>query len=388
MTGFEHPRSNFGIYPDIADGNPWMWFALEGLATRRGIETHEIALRDTSTLLVGAVHGAMSRVPALAERYTRDSESRRNGKLAGLYSRHAFRNVVSRVAEVAYDPPMRWILTQEHPILRADDEELERLGVSDVDIVVPDTEPKRSSIHTVQRLHRATSYVWNQDAYEQLQDMGLRSELIRPALIEGVTGVPILPDNGASVLAKTSGSGMKQAWISRLVQALSEATVAVDKLASVEDSFDWSLYTPSQHYFLFGDKPLSNKRARITQFCQSICLNTSIIIGFPTELVAVVAEARLKGAPTLLLACPPRGEHEAQNLKYAQKHGLLLGEIDFTGNHEPSAKNIQRVRIDDLACVIVEAHANRTEVPPLSPDMVGAVTYFQHSSVQSTSTAA
>jgi hypothetical protein len=369
--------SQFYTCPDIADGNPWMMYATAGMMPHDGAPL--ILLDNAITMAVSGVHGAMSRVPWIAARYTENSEDRRNGVLARAYARLAFDEVVDEAKSLNLVAPARWTATQEHPVMGADEETLDTLGITNVDLVVADSYPKESAVNAVNRLERATMYVWNVDAYEDLLDRGVSVELIRPTLVEGITGSSELPSDGYDVAVKTSGSGMKTAWTSALVGALTD----VRRARSGQDSaFDWMLYTPGQRYssdIVRPESVVSNRMQRLRGFCGGIGLNTSVVIGFPTELTAVVTEARLAGAPTQLLACPPRGNHELNNMKFAQKHGLLLGEIDFSGKHEPSLPGVRRVPISELGQVIDEAIADRPRA--LHPGLVGASDYVHHHTV-------
>jgi hypothetical protein len=169
---------------------------------------------------------------------------------------------------------------------------------------------------------------------------------------------------------------MKSEWVSAIVHGIAQAWTRPEQAYG----FRAITQTPTQYYDEMGREYLQKRRMlRLQHLAGCIGLNTRVIIGFPTELTAVVAEARSKGAPVQLLACPPRGAHEAENLRFAQENGMLLGEIDFTGEHQPTVPGARHIDVRDLADVI--GYALRLPPARLDQGLLGQQDYFSHETV-------
>lgn len=365
--------------PDIADGNPWAMYALGGLAEAAGIP-HETALLERWSSLVRATHGLMTALPGLAEWYSKHSEAQRSGSAAGWYARQSFMEVADHMSGLETSGPLHWVATQEHALRGADDAALDKLGVDRVSLVVPDSFPKQSAVDAVQNCDRATMYVWNNEAHDLLMNQDVDVRLVKPSLIEGITGQSELPPGGHQIIAKTSGSGMPRRWIAQLVQQLSRS--GYEQMMERDADLDWSLYTPRERWSWGQREPMTDRKTRLTELCAEVGLDTCVAIGFPTELTQLVAEANAKGAPVRFLANPPRGQHEVNNLAFLQRHNLLVGEIDFTGLHKPSLPGVERIPVGELANVIQDAVNGAADRNPLEKSVVGVDSFWDQAAAR------
>ena len=328
--------------PDIADGNPWALYALENLAEEAGVEAYTKLLKRWNGL-VRMTHGAMTSHPRLAEFYTRHSESYRAGFVAGLYSNASLNEVTDWLDDTKPEKPIHWLATQEHAMRSAYSGTYADFGVTSRGLVIQDSKPKESAIQAAEWDPEVTFYVWNHDASQELEERGVRTKLVRPFLVAGMSGTGELPAEGTEVVVKTSGNGMPGRWAKGLLGALGEV-----------DGLSWSMHTPETIHTNArpeGEK-LSDRHARIARLCGEFAVNTRVLIGFPTELTQVVSELQLGGASTRFISLPPRGAHELVSMQFMQRHGLLAGELQFRGKQRPSLTDGRLITLSELPGVI------------------------------------
>jgi hypothetical protein len=90
---------------------------------------------------------------------------------------------------------------------------------------------------------------------------------------------------------------------------------------------EFTLYLPDRIVSDRGEAPLHmTTRERVTMFYNDIIANPPrVLISLPSEMVQVMAE--LFKAGTIHMSLPPRGAHEAKNLRFAHEVGLTSVEV-------------------------------------------------------------
>ncbi len=225
--------TEYATAPDVGDGNPNAVSAIVELAAARpDLDVHHVILSSTS-LPARVFHRGMTANPDIAEAYIDNPEERTNLK-SRIYAtasslEFAARAVVHRKRERA-----AWTAGQEHAVLGASELILNTLGIDEIRLATPDVFPKDSGLDAA-RKHgsKATIYVWNSGAQEELKERGLRAALTAPYLSVYRQGDG---HEGHRIVAKTSGSGIPPEWRSKLVEGL----------AQVDEG--WVFHTPDTRY--------------------------------------------------------------------------------------------------------------------------------------------
>jgi hypothetical protein len=330
--------------PDVGDGNPGTVIALGRLAQESGVEIEGVYnLSGTSRLVRQFFHRSMTSSPEQAEDYTNNSEAKRAGLRAQVYAGMSFREFAYAIREDKIPDPIRWNSVQEHALLGARTGVLGKLGIEEVQLFVPDVYPKESAVLATMKHPQAYLTVWNRPAFEDLSNMDIPARLAKPYLLDAFrpeTGT--FEAEGVPVVAKSSGSGIPQAWENILLSSLART------------GQDWVLHTPasrtanSQHQWA-----TAAREPRLQSFCDDLGGNTRALIGYPSELVSVASELRERGVPIWMLTLPPRGLHEKLNLRFAIDHGLIRGELAMSGaNHRPSFEDVEPIDPHQLPKVL------------------------------------
>jgi hypothetical protein len=284
--------------PNIADGNP---SAAMAWAKQNESEPPVLRLR-VSSWLVEKFHRGISDDPEQANTYTQDSEAKRVGVFAMVYALAAFAELS---LSLAMNGGCRELtIVQEHQVMLASHRILKFLGVGAINILVPDVYPKDSAVRAANRLadrmgkEAVTMTVWNQEAYRELNEGDNRFETkeTEPWLLNLAPGSA----PGVETVLKASGSGMPKKWEEALIEAYRLKPEQV--------------WTPLA-------KP--GREDRIKGFYGSLGSDTRYIIGYPSELVQVVASLNSKNK-VKLVALPPRGAHELKNLEWAISKGFVV----------------------------------------------------------------
>lgn len=286
--------------PDIADGNP---SAAMAWAEQNKSEPPVLGLR-VSSWLVEKFHRGISDDPEQASTYTQDSEVKRVGVFAKVYALAAFAELS---LSLAMNGGCRELtIVQEHQIMLASHRILKFLGVGAINILVPDVYPKDSAVRAANRLadrmgkEAVTMTVWNQEARGEL-DTGnnrFKTNAVSPWLLNLAPGSA----SGVGTVLKASGSGMPKEWEEALIGAYGLKPEQV--------------WTPLA-------KP--GREDRVRGFYGSLGSDTRYIIGYPSELVQVVASLNSKNKNKVkLVALPPRGAHELRNLKWAISKSFVV----------------------------------------------------------------
>lgn len=332
--------------PSVADGNPSTAMALAALLRRAGGDPTEVDLSFVSRP-IDIFHRRISRDPEAALRYTENSEERRLAPLAHMASLAYFAEFATRLAvddDHSRHLPSRWTAVQEHPVIGASPEKLDRLGITAVRIAVPDVFPKESAKFAVSKIPGARFSVWNTAARDELAAEGLAVDLHSPYILDGLRpDDPEFYRQGMNVIVKSSGSGMPREWSDEL-----RAT-----LAQLHD-VTWGFHTPqgrtSHNFEVMKAVP---KRNRIQNFYNDLGGNTQVLFCYPTELTGVVSAMRERGINVWMITFPPRGAHERRNLRYAIDNNLVLGEFsprDY--NHPPTYADLEAITMTQLPGII------------------------------------
>ena len=319
--------------PLIGHGNPFAAEAILRLGEAEGISS-ELVYQKTIPRLANLAHQFRTSVPALAERYTKDS-SAREGVLAKAFGRLSFLELSHRLGDT--EPGTTLHLTQEHVLLGTPQERLQGRGIDHVNLLVPDVYPKSSGKAALAKYVGSTALVWNRPCYDELTAEGLQAKLVKPFYLDAFS--PDLDQFnrvGRKVVAKISGSGMPRQWRKQLSGAMS----------CLEDP-DWSVHYPEIISSGQGDQAIDCLNDSIEGFFGDLGSNTRVVIGFPSELVNVVFDMKSRGVPVVMITLPPRGEHEYRNLQTAVQHGLAVAELRFD-DRPPTIDGLGAIYCSDL----------------------------------------
>lgn len=212
-------------------------------------------------------------------------------------------------------------------------------------IPIPDVFPKESARLAVQQAPAglAKLLVWNQDAFDSLQNEHISAELVGPTVLIGfeqsvqnVHQVPIgypetseylrwletgaLPfsDRGVPVVVKSSGSGLPAAALKRVQEML-----AAQKVEHYEIHLPDRIIVHYKGATRYELAPL-DKIKRLERYFLALGKHTKPMICYPSEQVGVVYAMRQLGAAVQLeVLDTPRGNHEQINLAWAVAMGLV-----------------------------------------------------------------
>lgn len=316
--------------PDIADGNP---SAAMAWAARN--DSH-LSTLNVSSWLVERFHRGISDNPEEASAYTRGSEAKRVGALARVYALGAFTELATNLAIRGGSRELT--VVQEHQLMMASPRILRLLGVTAINMLIPDVFPKDSAVMAANRLgakmgsNVVAMTVWNQEAYEELikGNNEFSVKKVDPWLLDLVDKTN---EAGPKVVLKSSGSGMPEKWETSLIEAY-----------SLGEGEIWTLR---------GEPKREN---RIEGFYNSLGRDTLYIIGYPSELIQVVAGLNCQvddGNSVKLVALPPRGNHELRNLEWAIDKGMVLLPPESVGID----RGLYGTDVSGLTCAQIECSA-------------------------------
>lgn len=312
--------------PGIGDGNPAAAIALQQKIQKSSGQA-DLQILDAAALPGRWFHQIMTTKTGFFTEYRRNSEKMRDGFFAWLLQVLLYLELEMRLqAAERQGTGIRysvWSLVQEFPLLGALICRSPRLDFFERILVwVPDQMPKKSGIRAVDRF--GVLRVWNEEAFCKLTEEGIPVELVEPFFVSGFEsllaeeGEQEFHERGVPIAVKSSGSGMPTGQVAALMELFETAHID-----------DYEIHLPDKIIVKNNgrvevDKCKLDRVQRLTRFFSSLGKNTRIIIGFPSELVAIVHEMRLMGAETQLLALPPRGTHEITNLSWALEKGIAV----------------------------------------------------------------
>jgi hypothetical protein len=329
---------NVGTVPVVGHGNPASLEAIRRLAEQNQITLHDFHIK-VSPLLAQVFHIVMSKNRQLRDHYTSRSENLRSSRLGQTFAALCFLEfqtllMIQRANHLDNQLPIIWWVVQEHPVLGSNKRALQRLNIQEVRVHVPDTFPKQSAELALRKLDTmgiiASFYVWNTQAYDELNKKGFDVKLTAPPLLEAYQ--PDKPEywtRGKEVVIKSSGSGMPKKWSRALQSALPHAVI----------------HTPQ-----------GNPQQDIARFFQDLGGNTRLIIAHPSEVIQIAYSMRQRGQHVHVPVLPPRGDHELRNLKTAMELRLVTQVVDFgDGVKLPDEfSELQRILVYDLKYLLQE----------------------------------
>ncbi|HEV2412617.1 MAG TPA: hypothetical protein VGS28_02305 [Candidatus Saccharimonadales bacterium] len=343
--------------PPVGHGNPAVALALQRQAEQIGLDVRLISL-ETTAPLARLAHRRMTRDPERARRYISDP-GRRTGPLSIAYAIASAHEFASRVGDAS---PVAWTTVQEHALLGASPRALEQLGVVGVRLATPDVSPKESGVAAARKHHElATVFVWNAITQRLLRQRGIKTELTAPYL-DRYHGYHDLPQKGLPVVAKTSGSGFPLEWRRTLHQALMEL------------SCDWAFHTPEHRHTPSGSIEKPDSLASIHSYYSDVGDDTQAIICYPSEQVGLVCGRNERGKPTWMIALPPRGTHEYENLVFARDQGVLWGELVMDNGSAPTLPGTRVIPVGSLTQEIVRLG---NEQPNWRPSVIGQQPFWE-----------
>jgi hypothetical protein len=164
--------------------------------------------------------------------------------------------------------------------------------------------------------HNITVVVWNEYAHQTLSRAGYKVLLIKPWMIHKTPNLianPVFPESNQNrnVYIKTSGGGWPRSWENNLLAVFNRHSIGYslylpgNKVSQPESK--WDAITPRPFYKDFNWHP------------------PQVLIGYPSELIQVLAAHSFEKACPKYYSLPPRGSHELINLIWAIQHGFCTG---------------------------------------------------------------
>jgi len=322
------------ISSNLGHGNPAAATAIDLLARQSDIES-ELVFQSVIPAIGNVVHRLRTSIPALAERYTRDTARAREGRTAELFGKALYLETRYRSSSYGQDRDLH--VVQEHPLFGIEADLLERDGYSSVRLLVPDVYPKGSGVKALLKHVGSTAMVWNVLAQERLSSLGIPTELIKPFYLDAFRSDEAeFMRTGLSVVIKSSGSGMPRAWRNALISELSGS-----------DDADWAMHTNKGVYDQMGFTKVDKPTDSIIGFFEDLGGKTEVVIGYPSELAKVVIDMQSRGVPVRFISLAPRGSHEVENMKTLRDLGLLIAELRFDGKSS-SIDKVDVIGVDRL----------------------------------------
>lgn len=305
---------------DAADGNPLMAAAAAGMLSAAELGVVFASLRYSGSV-AGLVHRSMTKRAKRSETYTQHSERMRAGYAGLVFGYIAWVELLQQLRQIpAYQTANErsWRVVQEFQLLAAPQSWVNSGRFQEVRVVVPDTKPKQSAVNAVQKHAAITKFeVWNTAAARQLREQNVPVYLVHPYILEGTIGYKeLLQRSGVPIVVKSSGSGMAIEWQQQLTNAL--------KLQRHQIELHLAHKVINRQGQAVRHLSAQSRRER---FLTALGNATRLIIGYPSELVQIVAEMQSVGIPVRLVALPPRGGHEFQNLTIGYSAGLIAGTL-------------------------------------------------------------
>jgi hypothetical protein len=289
--------------PNVAEGNP---------STALALYLHLLQAQKNPSLLLGHLLA----IPAALyhRRMTRSAEKSAAYIESGHQTRQSMMPVLGAIAETElairglghrYDSLVQ---VQEHPLGLFSEKRLKRTFPRSRFLVIPDVEPKDTAIAVMEKT-KITPAVWNTQAANKLDSLGLNPILVSPNLPNDIT----LPDGTTledRVVVKASGSGMPAKYTENLKTALSKIGVPFE------------IYLPNEIISESGSRSrLRTTLGKVREFYANLYFRTpKVLISYPSEMVQVATILTQLG--TNFLYFNPRGKHELVNYNFARKHDL------------------------------------------------------------------
>lgn len=318
--------------PPVGHGNPATALALlEQAWAYPDLQVQHIVLSGTAHA-ARSFHERMTGDPDRARQYV-DEPEKRTTLASKAYAMASAFELAIRAGRSFDGLNTAWTVVQEHSLLGASRGLLRLLDINNVRLTTPDVYPKDSGIQAA-RKHSpyAAVYVWNAEAQEKLGKEGIRTVLTAPYLDEFRQADC---HDGHTVVGKTSGSGLPAAWQIGLFRAFNNLQVG------------WAFHTPKTRHTVDGttQKPAGES---LNSFYGDIGTDTRLVIGYPSELVGLVAGRNELGFPTWMITYPPRGAHEKSNLEFGLKNGLILGELALGSGPSLDDPRLNRISLKHL----------------------------------------
>ncbi len=306
-------------------GNPSAAYAASNIATKEGVPNAVLSL-DLMGRIASVLHKLMTRHASGA--YTEHSSNLRSGIFGDMLGAACYRELLHEIKEAERTnnfQALKLFVVQEFMLLGAKPEEIQGL-YNEIFLLVPDVYPKTSAVNGLLEKEDldAQIIVWNTAAYRELVNVfGMkRIKLFAPFLVEGLARLE-QNVNAFDVIVKTSGSGGLSLKQARRIQDVCEHA-GLSVFVHMPDSY---LNNAERFEYVEG----TPKDVRIDHFYRELSTNTKVIISYPSEMVQVASEMMAKGIRVKFIAFPPRGEHEARNLKYAVDAGLCVAVLSLDG---------------------------------------------------------
>lgn len=318
------------MVPEVGDGNPEALSTfLEKLRIAFPHASVEKTVLRPSAWLPKKFHEVMSGSVEGIIDYSQKSDGVRSGHAAKFAKKsmwveirlHALKD---RLGKKQGDDRKILVAVQEMALQSIPTEHLDGYGA--VYLLIPDVLgklPTEIADEDKPFWAKITVVVWNEYAQQFLTNCGYKTMLVEPWMsydIPELVANPVYPEikRGSDVYIKTSGSGWPREWQKNLVSVFSDHNV------------DFSLYLPNS---TITDSNGERNGVFPRPFYEKLSWHPpKVLIGYPSELIQVLAAHSLQNDTPSFYSLPPKGLHELTNLIWAMQNGFCQGMI-FPGGY-------------------------------------------------------
>lgn len=308
------------ISPFIGNGNPASALSIAYLLNVKSLLLDGLGIR-----VLRRGHKGISTNPQAIEEYNKKGDVLR---LVGGFA-IGFLELISWLNKEMLKPPLSdiGIFVQEHILGVLPEELLKKWFPFGVFLAIPDVLPKKSALSILRKKEVVQPVVWNKTAYNELKKQGFDPILTALFLPEGFVGEVDFRDKklARKIVVKSSGSGMPKEWINSLTGYARENKITIEIwLPDKKISFNQNGQKEEKD---FKDKLLEDY---LKDFYQSLVDDPpEYLVSFPSEMTQVAAWMRKNGWDGIFATLPPKGPHEAENKKWAEKFLRTL-EVNFS----------------------------------------------------------
>jgi|GEM_PF-5933810 len=319
--------------PEIGHGNPQSARTVFDQLVKTGqFDQKRLITARFSVLPTKIYHKLMTSSLTRAEKYVQD-DGLRKSRLAEFLGRLMFKEMMLGNGRLLKKRPA-WVLTQEFPLYEFtnDKERLAQL-FKQVFLLIPDSFPKDSALQLLFKLHPfVTPIVWLKQTYESLKNLNLEPLLVAPFLTPNLTESSFQNTVARHQygVVKSSGSGTAKGLMPKLVAATQ--SVLPNQPVYEYDTKKSSYHLPHNSYPII--KPtLAEIYAKLSR--------ARVISSYPSEIAMIAATIASLGGKIDVLALPPRGRHEFDNLTFLKELGIAIplnyrdGKLGFYESGQP-----------------------------------------------------
>ncbi|MBP9781736.1 hypothetical protein KBC89_03705 [Candidatus Woesebacteria bacterium] len=309
-----------GLVPAVGDGNPEAISSfLFNLRSNFPEATINLTELHQSAWLPKLFHQIMTGSTERSVRYSQNSHDVREGPAARIATKLMAAEIKIRHIQDGNLPKNLLVAVQEMALQGVPPKQL--ASYDEVFLLIPDVLgklPPTIPANKREFWQNITVVVWNEYARQILLQSGYNIVLAQPWMyyqVPDLIAAPVYPETnrGTDVYIKTSGSGWPKSWEKHLLSVFNQHGI------------NYSLYLPNN---IVVD-PNGKRDAMVTRpFYPDFNWHPpQVLIGYPSELIQVLAAHSLENSTPQFYSLPPKGMHELTNLIWAIQNGYCQGMI-------------------------------------------------------------